>query len=483
MSVYLRIKLFLVVFLAAVGSLKAQGWKPAMQGINSYQGGSAGYDYVIEFKSNGPLGKNWIYGTYLDEDSLFRCIAYREGGTWKSLPFHFEEGSTATDIEMYGDTLYIAGTFGTIILEETGDTLPNTGLLKWYEDSLWIGSAKIFTGLGTDMSTKGDTLLIWGGVYYNPPQIIDYQFMTTDGGTSWQYPYDIIHPTGSSGYFGAHPHLQILDNGDIITINNTSPTGSPYLGLSRWDGNQWHAYGAGIQGGGTFIRDFEFYKGELYMGGHFTRIGTSSATGKSIARWDGNEWHGLAGGITGFVKDLFAVDSVLYCSVSGGANTHFFGDAEIPYFAGWDGKQWCGTYVDYEYPPATFGFINDTLYATFYVASGTANGDSISYMSYYDGDYLHGPSAVCSTPGLGEEETAIDVGLQVYPNPASAIIQLQLQSEPIKEVQLYTLSGKKVLHKTYTSFHHQAELDVSELPRGVYLLNVNAENYVSLLKN
>ena len=480
MLVYLRIKLFLMVFLAAVGSLKAQGWKPAMQGIFHNQPGLAGYAYHLDFKTNGPMDRDWVIGTYLDQDSVYRSVAYRENGRWVPLPFYGKETNEVKDIAMYGDTLYLTGLFIDIKLDKDSSIyIPDGYLLKWFNDSLW-GDIRI---RGEAMATKGDTLLVSGGSYYSPPKLIEFQYMIVDGGYNWQYPYDVIHPTGNSGDFGPHGHLEILDNGDILTINNTSPTGSPYKGLSRWDGNQWHAYGAGIQGGGTFIRDFEFYKGELYMGGHFTRIGTSSATGKSIARWDGNEWHGLAGGITGFVKDLFAVDSVLYCSVSGGANTHFFGDAEIPYFAGWDGKQWCGTYVDYEYPPATFGFINDTLYATFYVASGTANGDSISYMSYYDGDYLHGPSAVCSTPGLGEEETAIDERLQVYPNPASAIIQLQLQSAPIKEVQLYTLSGKKVLHKTYTSFHHQAELDVSELPRGVYLLNVNAENYVSLLKN
>ncbi|MDZ7847687.1 MAG: hypothetical protein U5L96_13475 [Owenweeksia sp.] len=133
--------------------------------------GSSAPDFHIEFKSNGPMGRDWMFGGWLDQDSLRRCIAYRQGGRWVPLPFHGYHFNTASDIEMYGDTLYIGGDFQAIVWEKDSVLLPKTTLLKWHNDSLWTSST--WQNLGPiygvdDMAVKGDSLLIWEEAIWIP---------------------------------------------------------------------------------------------------------------------------------------------------------------------------------------------------------------------------------------------------------------------------------------------------------------------------
>lgn len=456
-----------------VGHAQTQNWHPAMDGIEPVQKGLFGYAYTIKFR-NDLMGRDWIYGGYYDEDSLRRCVAYREGGRWKPLPFSGYYGNIAYDIEMYGDTLYIGGEFGDIVLDKDSSTLPNTGLLKWYNDSLWTSSTSSNPGpiySPDDMTTKGDTLLIWGGSYYDPPNsVIYHQFMTADGGATWQYPYSIVHPTSNFADFAAPPHhLEILRNGDILTINNDSPRGNPFSGLARWDGQQWHAYGNGLFGSTSRVLDFEFYKGDLYMGGSFNRYDFPNDPANFVGHWDGSQWQELANGTQGTVKDLFVHDSTLYCY----ANSQQFGDTTIPFLAGWDGKQWCGTPTNFTIVPESFGFVKDTLYATFYLP-GMAGNDSISYMNYFDGDYLHGPNAVCSTPGLGEEEVQVQQDqLKIFPNPTAGKLTISLpKEEKIHLLKVYDVNGRCVLQK-FMQGPSSVELDVSGLAKGLYVLEIN----------
>lgn len=63
--------------------------------------------------------------------------------------------------------------------------------------------------------------------------------------------------------------------------------------------------------------------------------------------------------------------------------------------------------------------------------------------------------------------------LKAYPNPASNMLYL---SEPV-DVELYDLTGKQKLQKTLTS-----EIDISQLPQGIYLLQLKIGSAISLLK-
>ncbi len=443
-----------------------------------------GYDrFQIRFKSSGFLGKDWIYGAFLDSDSLFRTVAYRNGGTWRSLPFHCDNTSIAADIEMYADTLYIIGYFNNLFDENKGVWLPFTGVIKFHNDSLWIDDpVTLYTDAMSDMSTKGDSIVIEGTGYSNPPQVITRQFMSGNKGASWQYPYSIVHPTNTVPDFGPIFKVQILDNGDIMTLNNSSPPSTSYNGVIRWDG-QWNSYGNGIKSL-TQAGDFIFYKGELYMGGNFNTKFHPLDPGKLIARWDGVNWQDVGGGLEGIVGGgFFVYDSVLYCGAYDYDPSDVrFGDAAIPHLAGWDGHQWCGTPANYfTHAPSSFGIINDTLFAAFYKKAGILNGDSSVYIMYFDGDYIHGPNSICSTPGLGLEESEQKPTIQVYPNPAKDVLNVEFpKGNENYRYELYSMDGRLLQHGELNAENNR--IKVTEGLSGLCVLKLIGEQEVLSLK-
>lgn len=484
----MRVSILVVLFSFPIIGF-GQMLKPAMKGIGSMQG--IGF-YNVKFKVNGPLGKDWMYGSYLDEDSLTRCVAYREGGKWVPLPFSGYYGNEARDMEMWGDTLCVFGGFGSIILDKDSSSIPNSNILKFYGDSIWSGDTNVVAPL--ECSTKGDSLIVRGASYYNPPQQLIYSlFMTPDGGSTWQYPFGIKHPTDTSQFpsFGPPNRIEILENGDVLIINDDSPDNTPYNGVLRWDGAQWHTYGDNTNAfKGAKVYDFEFFKDELYIGGNFAKYYTYygdttgwnlKAHGNSIVKWNGNSWEELGGGIIeGGVLDIIIHDSIVYCQVNGGSyKYHQFGDALIPCFAGWDGQQWCGTPIGFDNDatkPMSFGFVNDTLFMAFQFTgpTNTVDGQRVSSMMYFDGDYLHGPNSICSTPGLGEEKVAFtNEEVKVYPNPVKDELHVSLPDH-IKEAtyQLMALDGKLVKEGKLKAGGNT--LTVSEKLNGVFLLKLSS---------
>lgn len=144
------------------------------------------------------------------------------------------------------------------------------------------------------------------------------------------------------------------------------------------------------------------------MCGSFTKKEYHLNPGEYVAKWNGNSWQELAGGINSSAFSLFVHDDILYC--------HTLGDANINFLAGWDGHHWCGTPDQYSGGvPNGFGFIDDTLYSFYKNPKGTINGDSASYLNYFSG-----PNAICSTLGISikEEGPEKSLELEIFPNPS-----------------------------------------------------------------
>ncbi len=473
---------FTAIFTVSLLLVSAQGWKPAMEGLYPLQDEVSPGGFRLKFKSNGPLGRDWIYGNYLDEDSVQRCVGFRKNGRWVSLPFSGYHGNESSNLEMWGDTLYIFGDFQNIVLDNDTNLLQNTSILKYYMDSLWSSNWPIVSP--RDVSINGDTMLIWGSSFYDPPKIIYHHFMTIDNGITWTNPYSILHPTDTSvGFgFGAISHLKILDNGDILTLNNSSPSGDIFRGISRWDGNQWHSYGVGIRGNNR-VEDFEFYNGDLIISGSFDLQSSPLNPGNGIARWDGNQWQQLSTGILeGNVVDLFVHDTLLYAHLILGNNAfHQFGDVKIANLAAWDGQKWCGTNLSYPLglSPHSVGFANDTLYGVFRYNS-IVNGDLVTYLNYFDGDYVNGPNAICSSySGISIEEEK-GLGISIYPSPAFEEITISFhhQVEGVTSYQIFNMDGR-ILQKGKIEGY---KINVSNLSSGLYILGFNGLGFRKFYK-
>jgi hypothetical protein len=66
------------------------------------------------------------------------------------------------------------------------------------------------------------------------------------------------------------------------------------------------------------------------------------------------------------------------------------------------------------------------------------------------------------------------VELEVFPNPAKDQVRIQLATDDQKNIQLFNASGQ--LLQEWTTYEQQSRLDVSDLPKGVYWVNVRTDS-------
>ncbi|MDN5627807.1 MAG: T9SS type A sorting domain-containing protein, partial [Weeksellaceae bacterium] len=62
-------------------------------------------------------------------------------------------------------------------------------------------------------------------------------------------------------------------------------------------------------------------------------------------------------------------------------------------------------------------------------------------------------------------------GIQVYPNPASEVLNIKLNNAQKATFKIFDLAGQLV--KESSSSDQLAEINISGLPKGVYILNIN----------
>ncbi len=65
-----------------------------------------------------------------------------------------------------------------------------------------------------------------------------------------------------------------------------------------------------------------------------------------------------------------------------------------------------------------------------------------------------------------------DFPLIVYPNPVKGVLNFETEANLVEQVELLDVSGRLVVEKNYLNAVSKSSLEVSDLPRGVYLLKV-----------
>lgn len=128
-------------------------------------------------------------------------------------------------------------------------------------------------------------------------------------------------------------------NGDLIAggvFTQVAP-GAAASGVARWDGQSWHPMGGGVSGG-TGIFAMARFGPDLVVGGNFAAVGGTPAN--YVARWNGS-WQPLGpGNIAGPAGGgVFAMCVDGNRLVLGGAFAEIAG---VPFrsLAAWDGQAW-----------------------------------------------------------------------------------------------------------------------------------------------
>ena len=90
--------------------------------------------------------------------------------------------------------------------------------------------------------------------------------------------------------------LTVLPTGELVAGGSfTDIGGLTTTGLARWNGTQWLAFGAGVQGFSVSVDALAVTPGgELLVGGNF--FGVDNVSAPVLAKWDGAAWSALAPG-------------------------------------------------------------------------------------------------------------------------------------------------------------------------------------------
>ena len=226
------------------------------------------------------------------------------------------------------------------------------------------------------------------------------------------------------------PAFDLIEYNGSLVAAGTFPShyGDYYARIARWDGQWWVPLGDGVlsttacswqeflyspgtysshceEEGTVYAFALAVYEGDLYAGGTFDSAGGVPAPG--ISRWDGRNWHDVAGGVSGRVHDLLVFDNELIVGGLFGSA----GGAGSPHIARWNGRQWQPLSSDTIGTVGSLANYHDSL-----IVSGNLDdvgGTTTNGIARWDGADWH-------ALGAGLQHSGVLTTLQLPPGSAPA---------------------------------------------------------------
>jgi trimeric autotransporter adhesin len=229
-------------------------------------------------------------------------VARWDGTAWSALGTGLNQGGMAMTAfnDGTGPALYIAGAFSL-----AGGVRGTNGIARW-DGAQWSAVGSGVSGSCNVLLVYDDgtgTALYAGGTFSSAGGMLGTARIARWRGTNWQ---------GLGGGIDgpSNPRVNALaayDDGTGVALyagGNFSTAGlATARNLAKWNGSTWSPVGGGTDN--TVIRMALFDDGRgsaLYLGGSFVSVGSpiGPAPGlvvNQIARWDGQVWEDLQGGV------------------------------------------------------------------------------------------------------------------------------------------------------------------------------------------
>jgi hypothetical protein len=367
------------VVVNSIARWDGSGWSPF---VGSSGTGAAGGVYALTGHGNDLVAGGWfLWAGGLPVDHLARW----DGSEWSAVSDLTEPGS-AVEGDVYALTVYDGDLVAGGWFARAGGVLVNH-VARW-DGSQWHPFSGPF-GTGTNGSVHAlavhDGDLVAGGWFGVAGGIVVNGIARWDG-TGWS-PF-----LGSSGTGVAGGVYALTGHGDNLVVGGSFETagGVTVNHVARWDGSDWFPLagpsGTGVGGDGwVSVSALAVYDGELIVGGWFPEAGGVAVD--NIARWDGSQWHALAGpsgaGTSSQVGTLAVYDGDL---IAGGWFWQA-GGIVVNSIARWDGSGW-SPLVGSSGTGVAGGVRALTVHDGDLVAGGwfpTAGGVTVNHIALWDG--------------------------------------------------------------------------------------------------
>ena len=295
-----------------------------------------------------------------------------------------------------------------------------------------------------------------------------------------EYWHKVTHPY----YYGINAPPFFV--GAIVFEDKLYVTGNFFLNSSgsisavdvaRYDGETWETVGGGIKGGIDNGEGFVIYKNELYLYGSFRKTAGNAAN--KIMKLQNNQWVEVGGSLPhpGYkVHDALVFNDKLY--IVG----YFF---EVGYgvpannIAMWDGEKWCGLGSTFDNSIVAIGHFQDELL----IAGGFSmiDGNAIHrFAKWVGGDYIDTCGLPVATSVIPEKRSHFTL----YPNPAhsSLTISAFLRTDVFENLpcKARNLLGNPFWRKARPPVRGEIQetVDVSNWPPGVYFITLETGGQV-----
>jgi hypothetical protein len=266
-------------------------------------------------------------------------IARWNGTTWAPLGTGTQSTGVVYAFAEKDGYLYAGGAFASM-----GAQAGTRGIAKW-DGTTWSS-----VGGGMAQNNGGPRALrFWGNDLYVGGLMNDM------GGVSLR---KLARWDGSSWAALPGNPLASADSVSALIVHDDGAGAALYVGgdfdnaggnanndnIFRWDGSSLTALGRGTN---DIVEALAEFNGDLYVGGHFTKVFQSDGTElivNKIARWDGTTWHVVSGGIAGTVGvhvwSLNVFNDGTGDALYAGGNFSTVSSFTIRNVAKWNGTTW-----------------------------------------------------------------------------------------------------------------------------------------------
>ncbi len=396
-------------------------------------------------------------------------IAVLNGNVWDTVGGGITEDTGVYGMLAYDSVLYVAGVFN------KAGNITAIHIAQW-DGSNWdsVGSGLPFVG---DADISNPMCVYNGELYLGLNNGTRFQGgIRVAGIAKWNGKYwDSVGTSVSitNRVFAMAVYKNKLYVGGALSLD----TSYVFCELAVWDGTKWDSV-PGLAANlhhmnwpyYNTVSGLQVYNNKLYVYGEFDSVAGMPA--HHIAVWDGSHWDSVGGGTNENDQPSGDGMAIYHGNLIAGGFFDSAGYKPANSVARWDGSKW--TPMGNGLSSAYWGVIVPSLYVwgdTLYAAGDATNSGSTQLhgVAKWHDDIYAGVDNICNEPPC----TGVDI--KVYPNPASTILNVEIQNTgELDNFCLYNVMGQ-LLECTKLNNSSNA-VPVSNLPAGLYYYRVTDMN-------